>query len=158
MDVAHPQIGFRYRGRVAEDFKLATGTWVRVGALRSHLLQQLAPEVRDVVIAGENRNYIAVLAVLAAPDRVHDDRVLEKLRAKLTASAQQASGSAQRVLRLALLTGKLSIDAGDVTDKGVLNQRNILRRHSALVEQMYADAPGAHVICVDSEPELVGLA
>jgi feruloyl-CoA synthase len=151
VDVAHPQIGFRYRGRVAEDFKLATGTWVRVGALRSHLLKQLAPEVCDVVIAGENRNYIAVLAVPAAPDRVDDDRVLEKLRAKLTAMAQQASGSAERVLRLAFLTGKLSIDSGDVTDKGVLNQRNILRHHSALVEQMYADAPGAHVICVDRE-------
>jgi feruloyl-CoA synthase len=107
--------------------------------------------VCDVVIAGENRNYIAVLAVPAAPDRVDDDRVLEKLRSKLTAMAQQASGSAERALRLAFLTGKLSIDSGDVTDKGVLNQRNILRHHSALVEQMYADAPGAHVICVDRE-------
>ena len=97
-----------------------------------------------------------MLAVPAAPDRVDDDRVLEKLRAKLTAMAQQASGSAQRVLRLAFLTEKLTIDAGDVTDKGVLNQRNILRRHSALVEQMYADAPGAHVICVDLEAEVAG--
>jgi feruloyl-CoA synthase len=155
VDVARPQMGFRYGGRLAEDFKLATGTWVRVSALRSNLLQQLAPEVRDVVIAGENRNYIAVLAVPADPDRVDDDRLREELRAKLTAMAQQASGSALRVLRLMFLKEKLSFDAGDVTDKGVLNQRNILRRHSALVEQLYEDAPCAHVICV--VPEAVNL-
>lgn len=70
------------------------------------------------------------------------------LRAKLTALADQAGGSAQRVLRLVFLTEKLSIDAGELTDKGVLNQRNILRRHSALVDQLYAVAPGESVIRV----------
>jgi feruloyl-CoA synthase len=149
MDTACPQLGLRYRGRVAEDFKLATATWVRVGALRSHLLQHLAPEVRDVVIAGENRNYIAVLAVPADPDSVGDGRMRARLRAKLTALAQQSSGSAQRVLRLAFLSQKLSMDAGEVTDKGSLNQRAILRRHSALVEELYADAPSVDVICAD---------
>jgi feruloyl-CoA synthase len=146
MNAANPEMGFRYRGRIAEDFKLTTGTWVRVGALRSHLLQHLAPEVRDVVIAGENRDYIAVLAIAAAPGAV-DAPVMARVRDKLTALANQA-GSARRVLRLAFLTKQLSIDAGEVTDKGVLNQRNILRRHAALVEQLYADAPGDHVICV----------
>jgi feruloyl-CoA synthase len=153
MDPGNPQIGFRYRGRVAEDFKLATGTWVRVGALRAQLLQHLAPEVRDVVIAGENRNYIAVLAIPADPDSVGDHRMQARLRAKLAALAQRSSGSARRVLRLAFLTEKLSMDAGEVTDKGVLNQRNILQRHAALVEELYADPPRADVICVDSAVE-----
>jgi feruloyl-CoA synthase len=66
----------------------------------------------------------------------------------LTALADQAGGSAQRVLRLVFLTEKLSIDVGELTDKGVLNQRKILRRHSALVERLYADAPGDRVIRV----------
>jgi hypothetical protein len=146
MDAANPQTGLRYAGRIAEDFKLATGTWVRVGALRENLLQHLAPEVRDLVIAGENRNYIAVLAVPADPNT--DRQTHARLRAKLTALADRAGGSAQRVLRLVFLTEKLSIDAGELTDKGIVNQRNILRRHSALVEQLYADAPGDHVIRV----------
>jgi feruloyl-CoA synthase len=148
MDAANPQTGWRYGGRIAEDFKLATGTWVRVGALRENLLRHLAPEVRDLVIAGENRNYIAVLAVPADPDTVDDRQMHARLRAKLTALADQAGGSAQRVLRLAFLTEKLSIDAGELTDKGVLNQRHILRRLSALVEQLYADPPGDRVIRV----------
>jgi feruloyl-CoA synthase len=151
MDAANPQTGLRYGGRIAEDFKLATGTWVRVGALRENLLRHLAPEVRDLVIAGENRNYIAVLAVPADPDTVDDRQMHARLRAKLTALADQAGGSAQRVLRLVFLTEKLSIDAGELTDKGVLNQRNILRRHSALVGQLYADAPGENVIRVIPE-------
>jgi feruloyl-CoA synthase len=71
-----------------------------------------------------------------------------RLHAKLTALADQAGGSAQRVLRLVFLTEKLSIDAGERAVKGVLNQRNILRRHSGLVEQLYADAPGDGVIHV----------
>jgi len=69
-------------------------------------------------------------------------------RPKVKRLADQAGGSAQRVLRLAFLTEKLSIDAGELTDKGVLNQRHILRRHSALVEQLYADPPGDRVIRV----------
>src|SRR5258708_37337608 len=109
MGAAKPQPGLRYRGRIAEDFKLATGTWVRVGALRENLLRHLAPEVRDLVIAGEDRNYIAVLAVSADPDTVDDREMHARLRAKLTALADQAGGSPQQVLRLMLLTAKPSI-------------------------------------------------
>jgi feruloyl-CoA synthase len=87
-----------------------------------------------------------VLAVPADPNT--DRQTHARLRAKLTALADRAGGSAQRVLRLVFLTEKLSIDAGELTDKGIVNQRNILRRHSALVEQLYADAPGDHVIRV----------
>jgi feruloyl-CoA synthase len=149
VDPADPLSGLRYDGRLAEDFKLDTATWVRVGSLRSHLLKHLAPEVRDVVIAGENRRYVAVLAIPSSPDSVGDIAVHKILRTKLTALANRATGSAQRVLRLAFLAEPLSIDAGEVTEKGSMNQRGILRRHAALVEELYADNPPNQVICAD---------
>ena len=140
---------FRYDGRIAEDFKLATGTWVRVGSLRTRLLKHLTPEVRDVVIAGENRDYIAVLGIPSAAGIVDDDTVQARVRAKLIALKADARGSAQRVLRFAFLAEKLSIDTGELTDKGSVSQRNILRRHAALIEKLYADRPADHVICLD---------
>jgi feruloyl-CoA synthase len=147
VDAGNPQSGFRYAGRIAEDFKLATGTWVRVGPLRTHLLNQLAPEVRDVVIAGENRNYVAVLALASAPGLAEDSEVRARLRARLASLAAEATGSAQRVLRLAFLDARqLSLDAGDLTDKGTLSQRNILRRHAELIEELYEGVPPEHVI------------
>ena len=152
-DAGNRQRGFRYDGRIAEDFKLATGTWVRVGSLRAHLLQHLMPELRDVVIAGENRDYIAVLGIPSSPEIVHDDTVRARLHGNLTALAAEASGSAQRVLRFAFLTEKLSIDTGELTDKGVVSQRNILRRHAALIEKLYADSPADNVICLDRASE-----
>jgi feruloyl-CoA synthase len=152
-EAGNQQSGFRYDGRLAEDFKLATATWVRAGSLRAHLLKHLTPELRDVVIAGENRDYIAALGI-PAPAETVDDTVQTRVRAKLTALAAEASGSAQRVLRFAFLTEKLSIDTGELTDKGVISQRNILRRHAALVEQLYADNPPDHVICLNRAPEV----
>jgi feruloyl-CoA synthase len=156
LDWAQPgnqQAGFRYDGRLAEDFKLATGTWVRVGSLRTHLLKHLTPEVRDVVIAGENRDYIVVLGIPTTVQIVDDDAVQARVRAKLMALTAEASGSAHRVLRFAFLTAKLSIDTGELTDKGVVSQRNILRRHAALIEELYADSPAHHVIRLDRVSE-----
>jgi feruloyl-CoA synthase len=152
-EAGNQQSGFRYDGRLAEDFKLATGTWVRVGALRAQVLTHLTPEVRDVVIAGENRDYIAVVGIPATAEIVDDNTAQCRVRAKLMALAAEASGSAQRVLRFAFLTEKLSIDTGELTDKGVISQRNILRRHAAWIEQLYADSPADHVICLDRAPQ-----
>ena len=148
-EAGNQQSGFRYDGRIAEDFKLATGTWVRVGSLRTHLLEHLTPEVRDVVIAGENRDYIAVLGIPSNAEMVVDSTVQARVRAKLIALTAEASGSAQRVVRFAFLAEKLSIDTGELTDKGAVSQRNILRRHAALIEKLYADRPADHVICLD---------
>jgi feruloyl-CoA synthase len=148
-EAGNQQSGFRYDGRLAEDFKLATGTWVRVGSLRTHLLKHLTPEVRDVVIAGENRDYIAVLGIPSNAEMVGDSTAQARVHAKLMALTAEASGSAQRVLRFAFLTAKLSIDTGELTDKGAVSQRNVLRRHAALIEKLYADRPADDVICVD---------
>jgi feruloyl-CoA synthase len=104
------------------------------------------PELRDVVIAGENRHYIAVPGIPSSPEIVHDDAVRARLHGKLAALAAEASGSAQRVLRFAFLTEKLSIDTGELTDKGVVSQRTVLRRHAALIEKLFADTPDNHVI------------
>jgi feruloyl-CoA synthase len=147
------QSGFRYDGRLAEDFKLATGTWVRVGSLRTHLLKHLTPEVRDVVIVGENRDYIAVLGIPSTAEIVDDTTAEARVRAKLMALTAEASGSAQRVLRFAFLTEKLSIDTGELTDKGSVSQRNILRRHAAFIEKLYADSPADHVFRLDRVSE-----
>jgi feruloyl-CoA synthase len=152
-EAGNQQSGFRYDGRLAEDFKLATGTWVRVGSLRTHLLKHLTPEVRDVVIAGENRDYIAVLGIPSTAEIVDDNKVKARVRAKLMALTAKASGSAQRVSRFAFLAEKLSIDTGELTDKGVVSQRNMLRRHAALIEKLYADIPADHVICLDRVTE-----
>jgi feruloyl-CoA synthase len=108
-----------------------------------------------VVIAGENRDYIAILGIPFTPEIVDDKTVQARLRTKLMALAAEASGSAQRVLRFAFLTEKLSIDTGELTDKGVISQRNILRRHPALIEKLYADNPADHIICLDRVSERI---
>src|SRR5258706_3314543 len=143
----------RWPGRKPEISKPAFVTWVRVGSLRTHLLKHLTPEVRDVVIAGENRDYIAVLGIPSSAEIAHDNTVQAHMRAKLMALEAEASGSAQRVLRFAFLAAKLSIDTGELTDKGAVIQRNILRRHAALIEKLYADRPEDHVICLDRVSE-----
>jgi feruloyl-CoA synthase len=151
VDEHDPKQGLRYDGRIAEDFKLATGIWVRAGLLRDHLLKHLAPEVRDVVIVGENRNYIAALAIPATPEIAESKAARARVRAKLTVFARQATGSSQRVLRLAFLTRPLSIDAGELTEKGSISQRGIARRHEDLIEELYADKPAENILCAGFE-------
>jgi feruloyl-CoA synthase len=148
--------GLRYDGRIAEDFKLASGIWVRVGLLREHLLKHLAPEVRDVVIAGENRSYIAILAVPSAPEIATSKAVRARVLAKLTALAELATGSSQRVLRLSFLTRPLSIDTGELTEKGSISQRGIVRCHADLIEELYADKPASNVLCAGLESHIGG--
>jgi feruloyl-CoA synthase len=155
VDVHDPKQGLRYDGRIAEDFKLAMEIWVRVGLLRNHLLKHLTPEVRDVVIVGENRRYIAVLALPPTPEIAESEAVRARVRTKLTALAKRATGSSQRVLRLSFLTRSLSIDAGELTEKGSISQRGIVRRHADLVEELYADIPADKVVCADFEKPCV---
>jgi len=131
-DAADVQQGLIFRGRMAEDFKLATGTWVHVGPLRARLIEHFAPLVRDAVIAGEERDDIRALLLLHGPAPA--DR-LDELLASFNASA---TGSSNRVARVAVLDEPPSLDAGEITDKGTLNQKAILRRRSALVEALYS--------------------
>ena len=147
-DPRDPARGLRFEGRVAEDFKLATGTWVHVGALRARCIAQLAPLARDVVIAGHDRDYVAALIV---PDPQasagRDDAALRaELAGRLRALAAANPGSSMRIERALVLREAPSLDAGEMTDKGSINQRAVLARRAALVDALYADPPAADVI------------
>jgi feruloyl-CoA synthase len=147
-DPRNPLAGFVFDGRINEDFKLTTGTWVSVGALRTQLIAQFAPLIRDVVIAGHNRDFIALLLL---PDRSATQEFSpEVLRAafqeKLDAHASAATGSSMRALRCLVLEGDLSMDRGELTDKGSINQRTVLDNRQDLVEALYAGTPDARII------------
>jgi feruloyl-CoA synthase len=156
-DPADPREGLLFDGRIAEDFKLATGTWVNVGPLRARLLAQLEPYARDVVIAGADRDEIGALifpnldacrklAGDAAADVSADTRVLDEFRTRLNAFARTSTGSSNRVCRAILLAEPPSLDAGEMTDKGSINQRAVLGRRAGLVTELYAAVPSPRVL------------
>ena len=153
--------GFDFDGRIAEDFKLASGTWVSVGPLRARFIAACAPLVRDVVIAGINRDEISALVILdldgcrlvhpkLAPDDVAttaaDPVIRQAFRERLTKFLAAATGSSTRITRAILLDAPLSIDRGEVTDKGSINQRAVLDARTALIDELYSPTPAAHVI------------
>jgi feruloyl-CoA synthase len=159
-DPGDPGEGLLFDGRIAEDFKLATGTWVNVGPLRARLLAQLEPYARDVVIAGADCNDIGVLifphldacrrlAADGAADITTDACVLEELRDRLVAFASSSTGSSNRVCRAILLDEPPLLDAGEMTDKGSINQRAVLTRRAEHVAELYAPVPSARVIVID---------
>jgi feruloyl-CoA synthase len=159
-DPEDPGEGLLFDGRIAEDFKLATGTWVNVGPLRARLLAQLEPYARDVVIAGADCNEVGALifphldacrrlAAAGAEDVTADAGVLDELRARLTAFASGSTGSSNRICRAILLSEPPLLDAGEITDKGSINQRAVLTRRADLVAELYAPEPSARVIVID---------
>jgi feruloyl-CoA synthase len=133
-----PAQGLLFRGRIAEDFKLSSGTFVHVGPLRARFIEHFAPLVRDVVIAGEGRNEVAALIFLAGPVN------RTELHARL--KSFQSTGSSNRIARAMVLEEPPSLDAGEMTDKGSINQRAVLARRAALVEELYRDPPNERVI------------
>ena len=128
-DESKPEEGLLFRGRIAEDFKLATGTWVNVGPLRARLIEHFAPLARDVVIAGEGRSELAALVFPSSEfSREKFDALFKSL---------QSTGSSNRIARVLILEEQPSLDAGEVTDKGTINQKAVLRRRHQLVEELY---------------------
>lgn len=152
VDPAQPTLGFMFDGRIAEDFKLSSGTFVSVGPLRARVISQGAPYVQDAVVTGLNRSTIGLLVfprmdhctelsglpagtpaaeVLASePVRSHFKRLLDTLNV-------DASGSSKRIERMLLLVEPPSIDHREQTDKGSINQAAVLTRRAALVDAMY---------------------
>ncbi len=151
VDPARPELGFAFDGRVTEDFKLVTGTWVSVGPLRARIVAAGAPWVRDAVIAGIDQDYIAILVVPDAALGLPTDSLRAGLQELLHDLAKLATGTSSRVERAALLTDALSIDAGEVTDKGSLNQRAVLRHRAALVAALYGEPPPAFVVALQGD-------
>ena len=137
-DPAEPKRGIVFDGRVAEDFKLSTGTWVHVGALRVRLIAAGDPVIQDAVITGHDRNEIGALVFLSAAAKGVDIR--EKLLQVLKTFEREPSSN--RVARLMVMSEPPSIDANEITDKGYMNQRAVLERRGALVEQLYSSKEG----------------
>jgi feruloyl-CoA synthase len=150
VDPSAPDKGFRFDGRVSEDFKLATGTWVSVGPLRARVIAALAPYVRDVVVAGADQDYLAVILVpdASAIEGMTDEGLRAELLPKLRDLAAQAAGSSNRVQRAVLIDGPLSLDNLEVTDKGSINQRAVLKARPHLVQALYAPSAPPTVIAV----------
>jgi feruloyl-CoA synthase len=157
IDDLDPNHGLVFDGRIAEDFKLLTGTWVTVGPLRTRLLSA-ARVLSDAVICGHDSDYVAALAWLnqaearklcAAEEDVPLDhpRLREHLALTL-ATFNQGAGSASRIERLVLLSKPPSLDGGEITDKGYINQRACLVRRADDVIRMYEPVPGGDVIVV----------
>jgi feruloyl-CoA synthase len=156
--------GFDFDGRISEDFKLGSGTWVSVGPLRTKTIAACAPLVRDVVLAGLDRDKLAAL-ILIDPDGcavalphlagvrdpgaiARDEGLRALLAARLAALAKAATGSATRICRAVILEDPPSIDKGEVTDKGSINQRAVLQHRAELVAALYAEPPPAFVLGV----------
>jgi len=145
-DPAHPEKGLVFDGRVAEDFKLSSGTWVHVGAVRVKLIAAGNPLIQDAVITGHDRDEVGALVF---PSAAAKDLAPEALRAKIAAAlkALAAEGGSSLHPTRALVTAEPpSIDANEITDKGYLNQRAVLERRAALVEKLHAKSPDAGVI------------
>lgn len=136
--------GFFFDGRVAENFKLSTGTWVAVGAVRAALVDAMGGLIRDAVVTGENASELGALVLLSPRAEAMEAAALEAaLREALAVHARAATGSAARVRRILVLREAPSFDRGEVTEKGSLNQRAMRSRHAALIEALHAGAaPG----------------
>jgi feruloyl-CoA synthase len=164
LDPADPAQGVAFDGRLAEDFKLGTGTWVNVGVLRVAALAAASPIMQDAVVTGENRDYAGLLVWLnpagcqkllgtAAPTSVAELARHETVREHLGRSIARwcaGASSSQRIRRIVILHDAPSIDANEITDKGYVNQRLALQRRRAEVERLYGDPPGSDVIVIDA--------
>ena len=136
--------GFFFDGRVAENFKLNTGTWVAVGAVRAALIDAMGGLIRDAVITGENQTDLGALVLLSPRGADMAPEALEAaLRDHLAAHAKAATGSAMRVRRILMLDQPPSFDRGEITEKGSLNQRALRVTHAGLIADLHdGTAPG----------------
>ena len=164
VDPANVNAGLIFDGRVAENFKLLSATWVNVGALRVEVIAACVDLIADVVIAGHNQDYISALIFpkLAAcqelagveiddpnSEYLTDRRVQEVVRVALASHNRNAGGSSNRIVRALILRDPPSVDAGEITDKGYVNQRAVLERRAALVDAIYDRLSHPGVIDID---------
>ena len=157
-----PSKGFIFDGRVTEDFKLLTGTWVSVGPLRARIIAGLAPLVKDAVITGHDHGEVGALVFpdleacralmpeaapsLSVAQVLESQTVRAAFVTRLRDMARTSTGSSTNVTRLIVLDEPASIDANEMTDKGSINQRAVLTRRASLVEELYAAVPSERVL------------
>ena len=163
-DPADPLKGIMFDGRIAENFKLSTGTWVHVGAVRLAAIAACAPVVEDCVITGHDRDEIGAIVFPSvagcrglcphlradAPLRslIAEPAIRQALATGLKRLAAEGGGSSMRIGRAVLVAEPPTIDANEITDKGYINQRAVLKNRAALVERLYAEPLADDVICV----------
>ncbi|MBX3519756.1 MAG: feruloyl-CoA synthase [Xanthobacteraceae bacterium] len=166
-DPNEPRKGLLFDGRLTEDFKLSTGTWVSVGPLRTQIINRFQPYMRDVVLAGENENDVTALGIpdmpairalhpeleknLSDAEVLASEAVRAKVRGRLAAFQRESTGSSNRLARILLMDEPPSMDAGEMTDKGSINQRAVLGRRADLVKELYANPPSARVIVAEGK-------
>ncbi|MCY1237173.1 AMP-binding enzyme [compost metagenome] len=156
-----PEAGLRYAGRCVEDFKLDSGTWVRVGAVRLGLIEACAPLLADAVICGHDRDRVAALAwpnvvqcrglapelaELSVEALIRHPFVIDALRTRLRT---QGGPGSQKVRRVMLMAEPPSLDAYEIADKGYVNQATTRQRRAYLIDVLYADPVNAAVACGD---------
>jgi feruloyl-CoA synthase len=172
-DPEDPSRGILFDGRLAENFKLTSGTWVHVGELRLEVIAAGAPVVQDVVVTGHGRQEVGLLVFLNpagcrslcrdlaadAPlaDLIRRPEVRDRLAAALAGHNAIHRASSRRIARALLLADPPSIQAGEVTDKGYVNQRAVLERRAAAVERLYEGSPGGGPDEGGPVPELIVL-
>ncbi len=164
-DPGDPSKGLVFNGRIAEDFKLSSGTWVRVAGLRLRVIAAGSALIQDCVIAGHNRAEIGLLVfpneaacrnlcpdagkALALAALIERPQVMARMREILGQLARESTGSSSCPTRALLMADPPNIDANEITDKGYINQAAVLARRAALVERLYGSAPDAAVIRCD---------
>ena len=145
-DPDRPELGVMFNGRVAEDFKLTTGTWVSVGTLRVKLVSALAPLATDAVITGHDRDEIGALVFLSPAGQAMDRPALQAQVQAALLSLKSGGGSSQCPARVLLMSEAPNADAGEITDKGYINQRAVLSRRAVEVASLYADAADPRIV------------
>lgn len=166
VDPDDPGRGLLFDGRVAEDFKLSTGTWVNMSTVRGSIISAFAPYVRDAVLTGLDRGHIGAMLFLdvaaarkIVPELAHAGEAelaaSPALRAafqeRLDALCATATGSSNLVARIVVLDSPPSIDRNEVTDKGSINQRAVMAARAKLVEDLYAEPSPPHVLVAKKE-------
>lgn len=159
VDIDNPSRGFRFDGRISEDFKLLTGTWVQVSRLRLAVLEALSPLAADIVVTGSDREEIGVLIFpsqtamkLAGEEYCFDGGAIicremhDAIQGKLQKLATSATGSSSRVCRALVMSDPPSLGNGEMTDKGSLNQNKVLMLRADLVKRLYNDDDEAVVL------------
>lgn len=153
VDPDNPDAGLVFDGRITENFKLTTGTFVRVGTLRPHLLSVSNGLINDAIICGENHTAVTAMVWLAAQHAkrvdaagIPEPALRRELVGVLNRLAEEASASSQHIERLLVLTEPPQLDGGELTDKGYINQRVTRRRRAAQVALLQQDPPPPQVV------------
>jgi feruloyl-CoA synthase len=144
VDAARPVEGLEFAGRIAEDFKLLSGTWVQASIVRRDLVEALQPFVADAVICAPHRPWLGALVWLTVPD---DERARAGLSDRLGAFNRARQGSADTIAKLLILKEPPSPEAGEITDKRSINQRLVMQRRANEVALLYSERPDPRIVC-----------